>query len=342
MNKTHTLEELTLAQAKGCRIEYQDINGNWLPVSDRLDKVITFACCRIHPADEWKARRPVPPEFLHPDELAEAQTCAIQHNQENAKNLRDPKGFCKVCGTDWPEAAPAPAATPTDTPETDALRESYVHLGPNWLAFEVFAKASERFERRARAAETKLAKWESELSKVMPQDFKDWWQNSREEWPEVASMVIEGLHKQVKLADRAAEARVKELEEERKDISSCRDAACAKLQRHYDTLRKLAVATWRTNYADEAPQWEPLPDIDGIIGQIDNMTAGLAQQVAELKWDNAKILATRRLRPIAEAGPVPERMVRLYAERYLNRQWLFAEDPCSLDTHFIDIYPPQQ
>ena len=53
-------------------------------------------------------------------------------------------------------------------------------------------------------------------------------------------------------------------------------------------------------------------------------------------------IASLRLRPIAEAGPVPERMVRLYAERYLNRQWLFAEDPCSLDTHFIDIYPPQQ
>ena len=49
-----------------------------------------------------------------------------------------------------------------------------------------------------------------------------------------------------------------------------------------------------------------------------------------------------RLRPIAEAGPAPEAMVRVYAERYLNRQWLFAEDPCSSDTHFIDIYPPHQ
>ena len=38
-----------------------------------------------------------------------------------------------------------------------------------------------------------LAKWESELSKVMPPDFKDWWQNSRDEWPEVARRTIEAL-----------------------------------------------------------------------------------------------------------------------------------------------------
>jgi hypothetical protein len=141
---------------------------------------------------------------------------------------------------------------------------------------------------------------------------------------------------------RASEARVKELEEERKDISSCRDAACAKLQRHYDTLRKLAVATWRTNYADEAPQWEPLPDIDGIIGQIDNMTAGLAQQVAELKWDNAKILATRRLRPIAEAGPVPEGAVRVYGRFFQELgEWVFsASVSLNTATHCVDVWPP--
>lgn len=224
--KTYTIEELKLAQAKKCRIEWLSLNNNWVtlkgvPETINDDCLDTF---RIHPADEWKARlprlregaewacdgssydenerplivgevgsylflcdgtwedglcyekpeepftgiyrkttRPIPPEFLHTDELAEAQTCAIQHNQENAKNLRDPKGFCKVCGTDWPEAAPAPAATPTDTPETDALRESYVHLGPNWLAFEVFAKASERFERRAIAAEARVKELEGAL-----------------------------------------------------------------------------------------------------------------------------------------------------------------------------------
>lgn len=232
----------------------------------------------------------------------------------------------------------------TDTPETDA--ECGAPDDATWPGAYVSADFARTLERRAIAAETKLAKWESELSKVMPADFKDWWQNSPDEWPEVARMVTEGLQKQVEMTDKAAEARVKELEEERKDISSCRDTACAKLQRHYDTLRKLAVATWRTNYADEAPQWEPLPDIDGIISQIDNMTAGLAQQVAELKWENAKILSALRLRPIAEAGPVPEGAVRLWASYIEEMQdWSVYSaftDPSEFDTHFIDIYPPQQ
>lgn len=46
----------------------------------------------------------------------------------------------------------------------------------------------------------KVALWESELSKVMPPDFKDWWQNSKEEWPMVARMVIENLREREELA----------------------------------------------------------------------------------------------------------------------------------------------
>jgi len=39
----------------------------------------------------------------------------------------------------------------------------------------------------------RIEAWESELSKVMPPDFKDWWQNSKDEWPVVARCVIESL-----------------------------------------------------------------------------------------------------------------------------------------------------
>jgi hypothetical protein len=45
-----------------------------------------------------------------------------------------------------------------------------------------------------------LKSWESELSKVMPPDFKDWWENSKDEWPVVARMVIESLRDREKLA----------------------------------------------------------------------------------------------------------------------------------------------
>lgn len=45
-----------------------------------------------------------------------------------------------------------------------------------------------------------LIAWETELSKVMPLDYKDWWQNSREEWPLVARMTIESLREREQLA----------------------------------------------------------------------------------------------------------------------------------------------
>ena len=190
--------------------------------------------------------------------------------------------------------------TTSDTPETDAFASQLRGLGTGYYQALDFARA---LERRAIAAEAKLAKWGSELSAVMPADFKDWWQNSREEWPEVASMVIEGLRKQVEMTDKAAETRVKELEEANTDL----------IQRLQERVESYLAASKR--------------DVQTI-----------QQQSVELD----RLRAARRLRPIAEAGPVPEGMVRVYAERYLNRQWLFAEDPCSSDTHFIDIYPPQQ
>lgn len=36
-----------------------------------------------------------------------------------------------------------------------------------------------------------VEQWEAALSAVMPADFKDWWQNSRTEWPAVAAAVIQ-------------------------------------------------------------------------------------------------------------------------------------------------------
>ena len=45
-----------------------------------------------------------------------------------------------------------------------------------------------------------LVAWETELSKVMPPDFKDWWQNSKSEWPMIARMTIERLRETEQLA----------------------------------------------------------------------------------------------------------------------------------------------
>jgi hypothetical protein len=60
--KTYTLEELKAAQAKGCRIEYCDVDdGDWFVLggdfAEKMSKAAAYKF-RIHPADEWKARLP--------------------------------------------------------------------------------------------------------------------------------------------------------------------------------------------------------------------------------------------------------------------------------------------
>jgi cell shape-determining protein MreC len=37
----------------------------------------------------------------------------------------------------------------------------------------------------------RLQRYDEELSSVMPKDYKDWWQGSKEEWPLIAKSSIE-------------------------------------------------------------------------------------------------------------------------------------------------------
>ena len=46
----------------------------------------------------------------------------------------------------------------------------------------------------------RLQRYDDELSSVMPEDYKDWWQNSNEEWPEVAKGSIQNLREREELA----------------------------------------------------------------------------------------------------------------------------------------------
>lgn len=67
---------------------------------------------------------------------------------------------------------------------------------------------------RARAV-IRCQKYDTLLSMVMPADFKDWHENSRDEWPEVASMVIQNLRKRevdAVAANEKALDRIAELE----------------------------------------------------------------------------------------------------------------------------------
>ena len=63
----------------------------------------------------------------------------------------------------------------------------------------------------------------------------------------------------------------------------------------------------------------------------------IQQQAVELD----RLRAALRLRPVAEAGPVPEGAVRLWAY-WLDgfRSWHFSDIPVNNPTHYVDVCPP--
>lgn len=58
----------------------------------------------------------------------------------------------------------------------------------------------------------RLQRYDDELSSVMPEDYKDWWQNSKEEWPLVAKSSIESLREREEIAWQQVEFAYEELE----------------------------------------------------------------------------------------------------------------------------------
>lgn len=41
---------------------------------------------------------------------------------------------------------------------------------------------------------------------------------------------------------------------------------------------RLATALWEKHWKADAPDWRPLPDLIGVLSQIDNMTVGLERK----------------------------------------------------------------
>ena len=54
-------------------------------------------------------------------------------------------------------------------------------------------------------------------------------------------------------------------------LTAERDAALAE-------LRQLTESIWKAEYRKTAPDWQPLPDLVGLITQLDNMYAGVREQ----------------------------------------------------------------
>jgi chromosome segregation ATPase len=53
--------------------------------------------------------------------------------------------------------------------------------------------------------ESQINKWETALTAVMPPDFKDWHQNSKAEWPEIAASTLVNLRERLGEANAWAE-----------------------------------------------------------------------------------------------------------------------------------------
>lgn len=70
---------------------------------------------------------------------------------------------------------------------------------------------------------------------------------------------------------------------------------------------QIATWIWKNFYKDTAPQWEVLPDLRGVLSQIDNMVAGLKYDSPESKPLTGWIAVSDRL-PAEADGEVLVRM----------------------------------
>lgn len=53
--------------------------------------------------------------------------------------------------------------------------------------------------------------------------------------------------------------------------------AAAEAEESLGYATRLAQSLWEQHWKAAAPQWKPLPDLLGVLTQIDNMTAGLVR-----------------------------------------------------------------
>jgi len=101
---------------------------------------------------------------------------------------------------------------------------------------------------------------------------------------------------------------------------------------HY-YAKHLAIAIWEKHYKDTAPDWTPLPDLMGVLTQIDNMAVGLAPPRRE---------AQQGQEPVEIKPPNPEGatqcIVRWFAETPAG--WVGAWDREALAR--FTAHPPRR
>ena len=86
-------------------------------------------------------------------------------------------------------------------------------------------------------------------------------------------------------------------------------------------LEELATSIWRAEFRHDAPEWQPLPDLRGLVSQVDNMYAGVRSQ-RDVQTDRANKL-TEQMRwadnqtraACAERDALAAELATLKAER---------------------------
>lgn len=124
------------------------------------------------------------------------------------------------------------------TPRTDAAIVDWNKVQLTMIP-AVSSKDMRQLETELAAAQERIQLWETELSQVMPADFKDWWENSKAEWPVVARIVIESLRKRELLAlerPQEREERLRHALEEIFNHSECPAWIYARIQEALATL----------------------------------------------------------------------------------------------------------
>lgn len=98
------------------------------------------------------------------------------------------------------------------------------------------------------------------------------------------------------------------------------EAELAKVQDYATTL---ATSMHRQHYAEAAPNWQPLDDLMGLLTQIDNMYAGLRNDLADLEVESKRLVGM----PLAAMQETRERAI---AE--VECLWMAIQNHCSAET----------
>jgi len=73
-------------------------------------------------------------------------------------------------------------------------------------------------------------------------------------------------------------------------LTDTRGEDMRELEQGKDELRRLIESIWRAEYRHTAPEWKALPDLVGMVTQVDNMYAGVRSQRDEARWHLAGAL----------------------------------------------------